>query len=259
MALFTDPNVIALDDLLQFESSLVQISTTHGIDVETKITLAVNAISDKLMLWLLSSGASDPQFIQRRILGLSTVVVTPTLYRWLCFDSLSRFFAEAYNVQLNTRFQGKWTEYQRAAQQPSDMVFMSGIGIVYNPLPRPAMPTVNITGGNMLAESLFVQTTWVDSLGNESAPSPVAGELLANFSGAAVAPAGENDSVPPAATGWNIYASTSNSTLALQNSTTLPLTSTWTLPVTPLLPGRIPGAGQIPDFYIALTRRIQRG
>lgn len=259
MALFTDPNVITLDDLLQFEASLVQISTTHAIDVETKITLAVNAISDKLMLWLLNSGGSDPQFVQRRILGLSTVVVTPTLYRWLCFDSLSRFFAEAYNVQLNTRFQGKWTEYQKEAQQASDMVFMSGVGIVYNPLPRPAMPAVNITSGNTLAESLFVETTWVDRVGSESAPSPVSGELLGNFSSLAVAPVASCGIIPAAATGWNVYARTSNSSLSLQNSSALPLTSTWQLPALPLVPGRMPGDGQLPDFYIALTRRIQRG
>ena len=44
MALFTDSDVVTLDDLLQFESSLIQISSTHGIDVETKIRLAVDEI-----------------------------------------------------------------------------------------------------------------------------------------------------------------------------------------------------------------------
>jgi hypothetical protein len=259
MALFTDPNVITLDDLLQFESSLVQVSTTHAIDVETKITLAVNAISERVMLWLLNSRASDPQFIQRRFLGLSTVVVTSTLYRWLCFDALSRFFAEAYNVQLNTRFQGKWTEYQQEAQAASDMVFMSGIGIVYKPLARPGMPIVNVTAGNSLAESLFIQTTWVDCMGNESAASLVGGQLLGNFSGLTVVPVPANGMIPTAATGWNVYASTTNSSLALQNNSSLPLTATWQLPNEPLLPGRVPGSGQLPDFYIALTRRIQRG
>lgn len=259
MALFTDAAVVTLDDLLQFENSLVQISTTHGIDVDTKITLALNAIGDKLMLWLLNAGASDPQFLYRRAVGLSTVVVTAPLYRWICFDSLSRFFEEAYNVQLNTRFQGKWTEYQQQARDAADMVFMSGIGIVYDPLPKPGMPVVQIGPGNTLSESLFVQTTWVDSKGNESAPSPINGQLLANFSGVSVMPSSQELQPPIAAAGWNLYASTTNANLQLQNATPLAINSTWRLPGTGLLAGGLPSGGQQPNFYLALTRRIQRG
>jgi hypothetical protein len=258
MALFTDRDVVTLNDLLQFESSLTQVSTTHGIDVETKITLATNAIGDKLMLWLLNAGASDPQWMQRRVLGLSTVVVTPTLYRWICFDALSRFFAEAYNVQLNTRFQGKWTEYQQQAQDAADMVFMSGLGIVYDPLPEPAMPVVVLGRGEVLAESFFAQTTWVDSKGNESAPSPVNGQLLQNFSSVTVMAASSRPQ-SPGAVGWNIYASTTNANLARQNGAPLPLGASWQLPSTGVVAGAAPSAGQQPDFYLTLTRRILRG
>jgi hypothetical protein len=192
-------------------------------------------------------------------LGLSTVVITPTIFKWLCFDSLSRFFAEAYNVQLNTRFQGKWTEYQKQAQDASDMVFMSGVGIVYNPLAQPAMPDVMVAAGNTLAESLFVQTTWVDSTGHESQPSPINGQLLGNFSTAMVTPGAQAGSIPATAVGWNIYAGTANSTLYLQNSTPLPLTANWVLPAQGLASGRLPGSGQQPNFYVALTRPVRRG
>src|SRR4051812_41924112 len=130
MALFTDADVVTLGDLLEFETSLVQVASSHGINVETKISLSISAISDMLMLWLLRAGASDPQYLDRRFLGLSTVVVTPPVQRWICFDSLARFFGEAYNVQLNTRFQGKWTEYQNQASEVQELVFTSGIGIV---------------------------------------------------------------------------------------------------------------------------------
>lgn len=259
MALFTDPDVVTLDDLLQFESSLIQISTTHGIDVETKINLAINAISDKLMLWLLNSGASDPQFLQRRNLGLSTVVITPTLNRWICFDSLSRFFAEAYNVQLNTRFQGKWTEYQQQSQAASDMVFMSGLGIVYNPLPKPAMPVLTVGAGSILAESFFVQTTWVDKYGNESAPGPVNGQLLPNLSSVTVMAVAESVRPPVAAVGWNVYANTTNANLVLQNAIPLELGSNWQLLSHGIISGIAPSGGQQPNFYIALTRRVLRG
>ncbi|HEY7210658.1 MAG TPA: hypothetical protein VH477_10335, partial [Bryobacteraceae bacterium] len=112
MALFTDNGIITLDDLLPFEGSLGQVASLHGIDIDSKISLASNAVGDRLMLWLLNAGASDPQWLSRRALGLSTVVVTPPLRRWLCLDSLARVFAEAYNIQLNSRYQGKWAEYR---------------------------------------------------------------------------------------------------------------------------------------------------
>ena len=187
MALFTDADVVTLGDLQQFESALVEVASTHDINVSTKISLATNSIGDLLLLWLLRSAMSDPQWFTRRALGLSTVVVTPTLYRWLCFESLSRFYAEAYNVQLNTRFQGKWTEYQAASLQASEMVRLSGIGVVYQALPKPAVPLLSSGPGNALAETIFVQTAWVDSLGHEGALSPVSALTVPSDSSVSVA------------------------------------------------------------------------
>ena len=105
MALFTDSDVVTLDDLLQFESSLIQVSSTHAIDVETKIRLAVDEIGDKILLCLVQAGVSG-QWTGKAELGLGNVVVSSPLYRWICFNSLARVYAEAYNVQLNTAFRG---------------------------------------------------------------------------------------------------------------------------------------------------------
>jgi hypothetical protein len=259
MALFTDTNVITLDDLLEFETSLVPVASSHGINVDTKINLATSAVSDQLMLWLLSVGTSDPQWLNRRSLGLSTVVVTPTLQRWLCFESLSRFFAEAYNVQLNTRFQGKWTEYQQAAENAAEMFFLSGIGIVYNPLPRPAMPLVSIQSGNSPAEAMFVQTAWADKYGNEGALSPVNGVILNSSSSIAVGMAEGVEEAPGAAAGWNVYASSDENALTRQNDMPLSIGSTWQLSDSGLIDGAQPIGGQTPNLYVALSRQIQRG
>jgi hypothetical protein len=259
MALFTDADVITLDDLVQFETALVQVASSHGINVDTKIQLATNAISDRLMLWLLNVGASDPQWLNRRILGLSTVVVTPTLQRWLCFDSLSRFFAEAYNVQLNTRFEGKWTEYQTAAKDAADMVFMSGIGIVDNPLPKPAMPLVAVETGTISPVALYVQTAWTDGQGDEGALSPVNGVILDGSSSVVVGMSEGALGAPPAAAGWNLYAGTTDSDVTRQNNAPLAIGSTWLLPDTGLIDGPQPINGQQPNFYIPLSRQIQRG
>lgn len=259
MALFTDADIVTLDDLLQFETSLVQTASSHGINVDTKIELATNAISDRLLLWLLSVGASDPQWLNRRVIGLSTVVVTPTLKRWLCFDSLSRFFAEAYNVQLNTRFQGKWTEYQAAAKDAAEMVFMSGVGIVYAALPKPAIPLVAIETGTVSPQALFIQTAWADNHGDESALSPVNGVILDGTSNIVVGMSEGALDAPATAIGWNLYVGTTDADVTRQNNAPLAIGSTWILPTTGLIDGPQPIDGQRPNFYIPLSRQIQRG
>ena len=173
MALFTDTTVVTLDDLLLYEATLAEIASPHGINVETKIRLASSAMEDKLMLWLLDAGVSDPQFAMRRQIGLSTVVVTPTMRRWLSFESLSRFYAEAHNIQLNPRFQAKWVEYQQESEKARDLVVRDGVGIVYHPLPAPSAPQVTVGAGTLAAQSLFVQTAWVDASGAESGAARV--------------------------------------------------------------------------------------
>jgi hypothetical protein len=263
MALFTDTNIISLNDLLQYETTLVQVASSHGIDVNTKIGLATSAIGNKLMLWLLNVGMSDPQWLNRRLLGLSTIVVTPPLERWLCLESLSYFFAEAYNIQLNSRFQGKWTEYQQLAGAAANSTLLSGIGIVYKPLPQPALPLVTIAAGTLPAQALFVQTAWVDEAGNESAPSPVNGEVLPANSAVTVAMAEGVSKTPQSAVGWNIYMSSISTGLTLQNTTPVAAGSTWSLSTAGVNNNSgfiaAQNLGQSPDFYIRISKQIQRG
>jgi len=245
--------------LLPFEASLIQIASSHDIDVDTKVRLATNAIGDKLMIWLLNAGASDPQWLTRRALGLSTVVVTTCLQRWICFESLSRFYAEAYNVQLNTRFQGKWQEYQQEASNAAGLFFLSGVGIVNYPLPKPAVPLLSVQAGNLTAQAIFIQSAWVDERGEESALSQPNGSVLPDNSSIAVAMAEGALNVPDAAVGWNIYASSQSNNLTRQNSAPLPIGSTWAMPPTGLQVGPQPVNGQVPNFYISLSKQIRRG
>jgi hypothetical protein len=259
MALFTDANIVTEDDLLVYESALDSTASSHGIDVNTKITLATAAVADKLMLWLLNVGASDPQWLNRRLLGLSSVVVTPALNRWVCFDSLARFFSEASNVQLNTRFQAKLAEYQGETARAENAYFLSGVGIVYNPLPRPLLPLVSVQNGNSPEEALFIQTAWVDSIGEEGALSPINGLVLAAGSTAVVEMAEGVLKAPAAAVGWNVYAGSTQGNLTRQNTTPLPIGAIWQLPPTGLISGPDPTGGQQPNFWIALSRQIRRG
>lgn len=259
MALFTDAGVININDLLRYEGTLVQVASEHDINVNTKIALATSAVSDHLMLWLLNIGASDPQFISRRLIGLSTVVMTDPLRRWLVFESLTRIFAEAFNRQLNTRFQGKMQEYQNEAKAAADYAFQSGVGIVFNPLSEPAMPLVSIQSGSASASALFIQTTWVDAKGCESSPSPVNGLIITDQSGITVAMAEGAVGVPVAAVGWHVYIGIDQNTPTRQTGIPQQIGSTWQLPPTGIVSGSAVGNGQMPQFFIRTSKQILRG
>lgn len=259
MALFTDAAVLTLEDLVPFEASLGQVASSHGINVDNKISLALSAIGDKLLLWLLNSGASDPQWVSRRVLGLSTVVMTPALQRWAIFESLARVFEEAYNMQLNTRYQGKLTEYQGEAKRASELFFLAGVALVYNPLPRPAMPLLAPQSGIIPPQAIFIQTSWVNANGDESALSINAEAVLPDYSSLAVAMAEGALGAPAAAIGWNVYAGSELGSLTKQNLFPLAVGSTWAIPTSGLVAGPLPAGGQAPAFHVTLSRQIRRG
>ncbi len=259
MALFTDSGIVGLDDLTQFESGLVQVSSTHGIDINTKIKLAIDEIGAEILLFLLRAGRSDHQWSSRAKLGLTNVVVTPALYKWICSDALAKTFAEAYNVQLNTRFQGKWTEYQKQADAASEIVFASGIGVVFDPLARPVMPTLQTSQGSLPAQSMFIQTAWTSILGEESAPSPINGVNLTGFTGLEVTMSEQPADNPKKVVGWSVYASNSQQGLTRQNVDPIPLGSSWAVPPTGLITGVTSLGGQLPSYFVPANRRWLRG
>ncbi len=259
MALFTDVQLITPQDLLPYESSLLQIASTQSINLDQKIALAKHAVGEKLMLFLQDAGVSDPQWLSRLVIGLSTVVVTPPLKRWLCYESLARVFAEAYDLQLNTRFKAKFTEYQLEVRHASDQALHAGLGIVYKPLPKPKMPQVAVQAGIAPAEPLYVQVSWLDSQGNESALSPVNGVVANSQSSISVQTAEGALQSPPAALGWNVYVGSNEDVITLQNENPLSIGSTWSLPASGIANGRSGGDGQVPDFIVPISRQIRRG
>ena len=136
---------------------------------------------------------------------------------------------------------------------------MSGVGIVYNPLPKPALPLVAVENGTVSPQALYIQTAWTDSQGDESALSPVNGVILDGTSSIVVGMSEGVIGAPAAATGWNLYAGTSDADVSRQNNAPLAIGSTWLLPTTGLIDGPQPVNGQEPNVYIPLSRQIQRG
>jgi hypothetical protein len=259
MALLTDANIIGLDDLSLYETTVTNVTSTHGIDINTKIAISTASVGDRLLLRLLKAGLSDPQHTYRRQLGVSTVVVTPPLDRWLCLDVLAGIFSEAYNVQLNDRFKGKWAQYVALADVAEQLMWQYGVGITYKPLPKPLPALASVQTGPLSNQELLVQVAWTDADGNEGALSPALGLEVANGSGVAVSTAEGAVAAPASAAGWNAYLGRMGLSVTRQNNAPIPIGSTWFLPDSGMIQGPIPVDGQSPDYYVIDPRRIPRG
>ncbi len=212
-----------------------------------------------MLLRLLKAGLSDPQHMYRRQLGVSTVVVTPPLERWLCLDILAGIFSEAYNVQLNDRFKGKWTQYAGLADVAEQLVWQYGVGITYEPLPKPLPALASIQSGTLSRQELSVQVAWTDANGDEGALSTALGLEVTSGSGIAVSTAEGVVAAPASACGWNVYLGRMGLTVTRQNNALIPIGSTWFLPESGIIQGPLPVDGQSPNYFVIDPRRIPRG
>jgi hypothetical protein len=275
MALFNDSGLIGIADLKAYEANLSNIASTHGINIDTKTAMTLDYVGGRLLQRLVRAGAADSQSTGSWLTGasaiysmppqqswlftLSNVVVTPPLRRWICFEVLSQVFAEAYNTQLNDRFKGKWTEYTARSSDAEYSVSQLGIGVVRNPLARPAEALVTVAAGSISAGIIIVQAAWVDAQGNEGALSPLAPVTLSDSSSITVEMPGDLNQAPTSAIGWNVYVGWGGSEPSRQNLAPLAKGEPWSVPETGFVSGAAPIDGQTPEFYIVDPQRLRRG
>ena len=259
MALLTDAEIVTLVDLQPFETNIVAVLTTYGIDADNKVGLATEAVSEELLLHLLKSGLSDPQHATRRLLGVSSVVCTGPLQRWLCLETLVQIYNEAYNVQLNDRFKGKWLQYLQQTSATRQLVWQYGVGVVFKPLPKPQAPLLGLQTGSLPGCELLIQVAWTDVDGNEGALSPVAAILIPDQSSVAVSTTEGVSGAPSSAVGWNVYVAQVGADPTRQNNAPIPIGSVWVAPDVGLLQGPAPRDGQDPDYYVFDQRKLPRG
>ncbi len=246
MALFTDGAISTIQDLMEYESGILETSRIESIDLTAKLALAERELEIEL-------GA----FLAREDLGitLGQIVVTDALKTWHTFRALSLAYRDAYNLQLNDRYAGKWKEYERLGLWALGALHDAGIGVVYNPIRRAAAPdivTAAVTGA--AAATYYVSVSWV--AGNaEGAPSLTTVYVAADNE----APAVTAIEPPAGATGWNVYAGYEQDALTLQNAIPLGIGASWTPPPTGLQAGSPMGNGQPPDGYPRPRRVFRRG
>jgi hypothetical protein len=273
MSLFTDSNLIGISDLQVYEATLSQVASTHNINIDSKTTIALGSIGDRLLARLVRAGTAAWPWLNPTTTGLFNIasmppqstwrftldnlVVTPQLRRWITYEILSQIFSEAYNVQLNNRFKEKWMDYSSRSQDAEKNYYDLGMGVVYSPLPQPPIATVTTGAGSLSAGIITVQTTWTNASGAESVLSPLLPVTLPDSSSFSVA---MGVTVPPAsATGWNLYVGIDGEPATRQNTAPIVWNATWQLPAGGVVTGPVPLGGQQPDCYVLDPQRIQRG
>jgi hypothetical protein len=252
--LLTDSCLNDTEALRVYESAVLDVANTEMIDLAVKLHLAQDEIVEDVLDILLSH-SSDFTALSRRMKGVSDVVVTPQLKRWHGVHTLEVFYRDAFNNQLNDRYQAKYQEYHELSAVARQHTVRFGIGLVNNPIPQADVPQVTFTGGPPPAAVFYIQVSWVSATGQEGAPS----KLTAIQSADGQVPVIQAINPPLGAAGFNVYVSLTNANLALQNSSPLPVGGSLTLNQTGPIAGRAPENGQVPDLYVTGGSNLIRG
>ena len=84
MALFTDGSICSTENLRQYESSILDVASTEGIELGAKLNLAQREIGVAITAFLLETSAG-----QNYARELGNIVVTEALAQWLSLQSLA--------------------------------------------------------------------------------------------------------------------------------------------------------------------------
>jgi hypothetical protein len=248
--LLTDGNPNNAGDLRVYESAILSVANTEGIDLEVKLGLATEEMSQTLLDFLMEHTAVST----RRAIGVSDVVVTRQLKAWHAVHTLELVYRDAFNNQLNDRYQAKFAEYQKLSRPARDRAVRFGVGLVANPIPQAATPLFTAVAQNLPAATYFARVAWV-AAGQEGFGS----ETTTYDAAEGTAPVVDAVNAPAVAEGFNVYLGSSADALMLQNSTPIAVGQSFTVPAGGLVQGNAPGDGQAPDLYVTGAWMLRRG
>jgi hypothetical protein len=257
MALFTDGPINGTVDLQNYENAILDVAAAERIDLAGKSALAQKEIATELTLFLMRRFPLQEYPLvtpMRQRIGVSDVVVTEPLRQWHAHKTLAMVYRDAYNNQLNDRYQGKWNEYEQLAKDSARNFLQIGVGLVAGPVPKAAAPILSTVTGVGVGATFYAAAAWKNQAGQEGTPSDLA-QITTNAGQQLVVDAG---SPPAGVSGWNAYVGTTPATISLQNGTPIGTGSTWTM-TAGLLQGAGPGQGQQPTWFLVDQRVIERG
>jgi len=250
--LLTDGSPNNTEDLRAYESAILGLANLESIDLGVKLDLATEEITEDVLDFLLDhAGRSD----RRRTIGVSDVVITRQLKRWHAVHTLEVVYRDAFNNQLNDRYQPKFMEYRQLARNAREHTFHFGVGLALIPIPRAQTPVLSAVAGLIPETTYYARAAWVVVSGQEGEPS----DMTAYGAPAGALPVVQMVNPPAVATGFNVYLGLTPDALALQNPTPVPVGQSFTLQDTGLAAGAAPGDGQSADVYISGGWMLRRG
>jgi hypothetical protein len=254
--LLTDGNPNTAEDLRAYESAILGVANTESIDLSVKLELATEEVTQEVLDFLLNRSAGiDPQGSARRNAGVSDVVVTRQMKRWHALHTLEVVYRDAFNNQLNDRYNAKFLEYKEQASLAKQQTFQFGVGLATRPVPVADAPQFSFVAGTLEGTTYFARVAWVGASGQEG----VASEVTSYDAPAGSVPVVTAVNAPANATGFNVYMGLTPETLEKQNASPVAVDGSFTLASGGLVAGVAPGDGQAADLFLAGTRALRRG
>jgi hypothetical protein len=249
MALFTDGTIASIDDLKEYESAVLQVASVEGIDITAKLKLAQREMGFVLSDFQARRGFTSPS-------DLGRVLVNEEMLQWHCLHTLELVYRDAYNSQMNDRYLGKWQAYQQSSARAAATVRDLGVGMVGTPVAKATEPIITTDpGGGLAARTYYVSVAWRalnGATGERSDPTVVAAPMSTLLRITAA-------SAPAHASGWYVYAGSSETEIRRQNEPPLAPGSTWVEPNNGLRFDLTDIPAQRPDWYVRNDRVLLRG
>jgi len=251
MALFNDGTIASQEDLRAYESSVLEMASTEGVDLTAKRELAQRELAVEIVRVLTELTAVDTA---PPAVALDQVVVTEPMRQWHATQTLTLSYRDAFHNQLNDRYESKWKEYERQSGFKAAQLFETGLGIAIAPIGKAAAPAT-IAAPGILANGVYeIRVTWQNASGQEGAPS----ERVLFASNNGEVPAVTVGAAPSGAVSWNVYAAPLDGISTKQNTVALGIGETWTMPAAGLLPGTPLPEGQSPDYYLRQVNYVRQ-
>ena len=254
MALFTDGPASSIDDLTAQDAQLLDVARVENINLTQKLALAHEELALELASLFGRLSYSEQAFWCPAAPTIQSVVVTPPLKMWHTFRTLEMTYADAYNSQLNDRYAGRRDQYRASSRWAYGKLVEAGVGIVGDPIPRAATPTLTEAPGNLPDGSYYVATGWINKAGEEGASAAPA--VITTVGSSFLVQPG---TLPSNVTGWHIYAGPAPDGMVRQNSSPIPAATNWVQPNQLSRQGAAPANGQLPNYLKPTPRVLQRG